>query len=348
MLSDRARIILFWVTIGLMVVITIGAATTILRACGVLGAKEPPPEITPSEINLCPGEQRQFSLEGDADVTWEASGGTITENGLFTAGDTPGEYTVIVIPEGKQDEAEAIVHIVDCTPTPEPTLTPTVEPTVEATPTPTPEAAEPAEGADEQGDIIYYETGEPASAPAGIDIQAANINTGMGVTLQPSEETPEALSDFAGEGDILLWLSLYEAVPDPPTSYMNWLFALDADGNTETGRQPGAAQINPDLGDEVAVGISYNTEAGDFEPYTLVWDGTQEDWVAGPEARYQIDETRTVIGLALSLEELRGTLAEVEAATALEGVKGRAAAETYTVVDGNVRRVIDFYPNRPE
>jgi hypothetical protein len=348
MLSDRARIILFWVTIGLMVVIAIGAATTILRACGVLGAKEPPPEITPTEINLCPGEQRQFSLESDIDVTWEAGGGTITENGLFTAGDTPGEYTVIAVPEGRQEEAEAIVHIVDCTPTPEPTPTPTAEPTVAATATPTPEADEPVEGTDAQDDIVYYDNGEPASAPAGIDIQAANINMEREVTLQPTENMPEALSDFAGEGDILLWLSLYEPIPDQPPAYTNWLFALDVDGNPETGRQPGQAQINPDLGDEVAVGISYNPETGAFEPYTLVWNEAQGDWVAGPEARYQIDETRTVMGLALSLEDLRGALTEAEAATSLEGVKGRAAAETYVVVDEEVRRVIDFYPDRPE
>jgi uncharacterized protein len=54
------------------------------------------------------------------------------------------------------------------------------------------------------------------------------------------------------------------------------------------------------------------------------------------------------MGLALSLEDLRGALTEAEAATSLEGVKGRAAAETYVVVDEEVRRVIDFYPDRPE
>jgi hypothetical protein len=351
MLNDRARIILFWLTIGLMLVVAVLAAVTILRACGGLPIRTgPPPAITPPEISLCVGDQQRFTVEGDAQVSWEATGGTISDEGVFSAGDTLGDYTVTATREDSGQAAGAIVHIVACTPTPTATPLPTVVPTATPTPTLAPEAAgsaTPSAGVDAQGDIGAYDTGAPIeSPPVGVDIRAASAGSDLRTDLQPTGDVPAELAEWREEGEAFFWISLYDAIPDAPTSYSNWLFVLDVDGNTETGRAVGSRRINPDLGDELAVGVSYNTGTGAFEPYSLVWDADIDNWATGPEVRYTFGESRTVVGLALSLESLEGALSETSGiALTAESVSGRAAAESYTA-DGE--RVIDFYPDLPE
>ena len=351
-LNDRARIILFWFTIALMLGVAVLAAVTILRACGGLPVRsEPPLTITPPEVSLCPGEEQQFAITGDVDVTWEASGGTIGEEGSYTAGDSPGDYTVSASREESGQAAGAIVHIIPCTPTPTTTPLPTLPPTATPEPTPTPEPTEPTTTSsvnpDAQGDVGAYETGAPVeSPPTGVDILAASIRSDLGVSLEPTEDVPTELADWSEEGEALLWMTLYDAVPDPPRAYMNWLFVIDTDGDTETGRPVGSRRINPDLGDEVAVGVSYNANTEAYEPYSLVWDTDAEGWATGPEVRYTFVQTRTVVGLALSMEALEETIGQANAAPLdPEAAMGRAAAETY-LADG--ARVIDFYPNLPE
>ncbi len=353
-LNDRARIILFWFTIALMLAVAILAAVTILRACGGLPMQsEPPLTITPPEVSLCPGDQQQFAVASDADVTWEASGGTINAEGVFTAADTPGDYTVSVTREESGRAAGAIVHVVACTPTPTATPLPTVPPTTMPEPTApaaTPEPTAPTASSanpDPQGDIGVYDTGAPIeSPPAGADIAAASISPDSKISLQPTEDVPEELADWSEEGETFFWMSLYDAIPDPPLGYMNWLFVIDTDGNSETGRPVGSARINPDLGDEVALGVSFNANTGAYESYALVWDAENEAWANGPEVRYTFAESRTVVGLALSSEALEEAIAQADAApVAPDAAKGRAAAETY-LADGT--RVIDFYPNLPE
>jgi hypothetical protein len=344
LLNDRARIILFWFTIGLMLVVAILAATTILRACGGLPTqREPAVTITPSEVSLCPGEQQQFAVDDDVSVTWEATGGTVDRQGVFTAGDTPGDYTVTATREGSGQAAGAIVHVIACTPTPTPTPLPTTVPT--SAPTATPAAsATPSTNPDPQGDVGTYETGATIeSAPDGVDIRSASIEPDLSLSLQPAQNVPAELSGWRAEGEAFFWLSLYNAIPDPPADYMNWLFVLDIDGDSQTGRPVGSRRINPDFGDEVAVGVSYNTNTEAYEPYSLVWDDGQ--WANGPEVRYTFGESRTVVGLALSLEDLEGALSQTSGVTpSPDAMKARAAAETYA--DG--QRVIDFYPNLPE
>ncbi len=353
-LSNRARIILFWFTIAMMILVAIVAALTILRACGgPMLPQEPAPAISPPEVNLCPGDQQQFTVTDAEGITWEATGGAITADGLFTAGDAPGEYAVTATRSDSGRSGTAIVHVVACTPTPTPipsptptTLPPTATPTAEPT---TPASTETGGGEDQgdaQGDVGTYETGDPVEAPqTGVDIRDASIAPDLSVTLQPGGDMPAELSDLAAEGDVLLWLSLHEAIPDPPAAYTNWLFALDVDGNTGTGRAAGSARINPDLGDEFVVGVTYNPANGAYEPYTLVWDANAGAWADGPDVRYKIGESRTTLGFALSLDALTQALADAGgAALANEVVRGRAAAETYV----GETRVIDFYPNRPE
>jgi hypothetical protein len=224
------------------------------------------------------------------------------------------------------------------TPTVPPTETPTLEPTSTSTPTPLP---------DPQGDVGAYASGEPVEEPpAGVDISAASPDPDLRVALQPGEGTPAELVEWVAEGEVLLWIALYEPIPDPPTQYMEWLFALDLDGDLETGRQPGTARINPDLGMEAAIGVYYNLSGERYAAYLLVWD--PEQGVLTPQVgpvRFTLDESHTLIGLALSLETLTQAVAQTADVTVVpEAVKGRAAA----LSDVAGLRVIDFYPDRPE
>lgn len=349
MLSDRARIILFWFTIALMVIVAVLAAMTILRACGGPAAEEQLPKISPGEISLCQGERHQFAVAEGGDVAWEATGGTISQDGRYTAGEDIGEYTVTAKRDGSRRAGTVIVHIIVCTPTPTPRPTPTPLPTPTPTepPTPTPEEGAGPTSGDAQGDVGAYETGAPVEgAPAGVDISSAGVGGALKTALRPTGGISAELSDFPGEGEVLLWISLHEAIPDPPAAYTNWLLVLDVDGSTDTGRPPGSRRINPDLGDEVAVGVSYNPETEAYEPYALVWDSEQADWTSGPDTRYTVVESRKIVGLALSMEALGQAVSEASGTTiAPDAANARAAAETYTA-EGN--RVIDFYPELPE
>jgi hypothetical protein len=293
-------------------------------------------------------------VEGDVEVTWQATGGAISEDGLFVAGDAPGDYIVTATEGDSRQTVTAVVHVVACTTvaptalpvTPTVTATPTLAPPPVAIPTATPPSGAAASSIDPQGDVGTYDTGDPvASPPAGADIRTASVNADLGVALQPTEDVPAGLSGWAAEDEILLWISLYEPVPDPPTVYSDWLFALDVDGNTETGRPVGSARINPDLGTEAAIGVDYNPVSGEYSPYFLVWDPAQGGWTESIEGtRYWMNESRTLIGLALSLETLTQNVAQTTGATlAPDAVKGRVAA-----LSAGEQTVIDFYPNRPD
>ena len=344
MLNDRAREILFWFTIGMIILVAVVAVITILRACGGPVAMEPPPAINPGEISLCAGERHQFTVEGDVEVTWQATGGTISESGLFTAGDVPGDYTITATRDGSRQVAEAIVHVVACTPVPTPTPAPTPIPTPTATPTPEPTPLPPA---DTQGDVSAYESGASVEqVPAGVDIQAASVAPDLRVELQPTAGVPAELAGWATEGEVLLWISLYEPVPASLAQYTDWLFALDLDGDTGTGRPAGTARINPDLGTEAAIGVSYNPASGKYEPYFWMWDPAQGDWTEGPGlVRFYLNESRTLIGLALPLETLTHNVTQTTGVTVVpEAVKGRAAALSFA----GEQAVVDFYPDRPE
>ena len=342
MLNDRARVILFWFTVGMMILVAVVAVVTILRACGGPVSNEPALTVSPAEVSLCSGEQHQFTAGGEGEITWEATGGTISGSGLFLAGDTPGDYTVSVTRNGSRRKAEAIVHVVACTPTPTPVPSPTPAPT--STPTPEPTAIPPA---DPQGDVGTYESGARVeSFPAGMDIRAASVADDLRVDLQPTAVIPEQLSTWVASGELLVWITLHGPVPDPPTVFTDWLFVMDLDGDVTTGRPAGAARINPDLGTETAIGVSYNPAVGEYEPYLWLWDNGQEDWTEVPNVvRFYLDESRTVIGLALSLDMLTQNAAQFSGVTLVpEAVRGRAAALSYT----GEQAVIDFYPERPE
>ena len=344
LVNDRTRIVLFWFTIGLMLVVAVLAGLAILRACGGLPVqREPSPSIVPSQASLCPGQQQQFSVQEDLSVRWQATGGSIDADGLFTAGENPGAYSVTAEVEGSHRAAAAVVNVVACTPPPTATPAPTSTPTPPPTPTATPSIT-PSLDLDPQGDVVTYADGEPVeSPPPGVDLRGASIDPDLSVALQPTDGVPEELVDWWEEDEALLWVSLYEPVPDPPARTMNWLVVIDVDGSAETGRPTGSRLINPDIGDEVALGVTYNNTTETYEPYSMVWDGSQ--WATGPQIRYTFAEDRTVIGMAVSLEALEQALARVDAAALVPGeARARAAAETYL---GDGTRVIDFYPDLP-
>ena len=229
-------------------------------------------------------------------------------------------------------------------PTPTDTPAPTETPMPES-PLPTPVPTDP------QGDVGAYEDGAPVEAPpAGADIRVASVGPDLRVVLQPTEGVPAELAEWAAEAETgdeaLLWIALYEPVPDPPTAYTEWIFALDLDGDVETGRPADSARINPDIGMEVAIAAYYQPTGGEYASYFLVWDPAQGGWVNGPgELRFTLDESRTLVGLALPLETLTQAVAQITGVTvAPEAVRGRAAVVSRV----GEQRVIDFYPDRPD
>jgi hypothetical protein len=352
MLSDRVRVLLFWFTILMMLAVAVVAALTILQAFNVFEPKLKQETtaaltISPAEVSLCTGEQQRFTVDEDVEITWQASGGTIDENGIFTAGEEPGDY-VVEAGRGRLRKAlKADVHVIACTPVPtmapSPTLLPSpTPPPATATPTMAPPTPTPV---DPQGDIGTYATGAPAEAPgAGIDIRDASVASDLSVALQSPADVPPEFANLAGEGEVLLWIALHEPAPAQPEVYTDWLFSLDLDGNVETGRPAGSARINPDLGDEAVIGVRDDAGGGGYAPYLLVWSPAQGGWEEVPDAvRYQMNESRTLIGLVVSLDTLTQAVAETTGVTlAPDAVNGRAAALSYVGGEG----VIDFYPDR--
>jgi hypothetical protein len=225
------------------------------------------------------------------------------------------------------------------TPTQAPTSTPTstAVPTLTPSPTPTP---------DPQGDVGDYNSGVPVEGVSpGVDIHDASVGGDMRVDLGSTERVPVELSDCADEeeGEALLWISLYEPVPDAPVYNTQWLIVLDLDGDIATGRPTDTVRINPDLGYEAAIGISYEDR---YVSYLLVWDPAQARLIGVPDAvRFCQDESRTLIGLVLSLETLAQNVAQTTGVTLVpDAVKGRVAVVSYV----GERKVADFYPDLPE
>jgi len=341
-LSDKMRGVLFWGTLALIVGVVFLALFTILRGCGGPVSKPegeiPEIVVSPSEVSLCLGQGQQFVVNSDSAV-WVASGGTIGDGGMYAPGDEVGDYIVEAQEEDSGRKAEAVVHIMVCTPTPLPTFTPA--PTVMPTETPTPQPTVPLVE-DAQGDVGTYESGAPVDgAPSGVDIRSANIGLDLSVSLQPGPDLSEALEGWPEEGEAVVWMTLWNPVPEKPDAYTEWLVALDLDGDTATGRPPGAGRINPDLGDEVAIGVGFDPSVGEYEPYVLVWNSDLGDWEDGPAAvRFTISESRTVVAFAVPMDVLT-QIAGTDGV--LQKARGRVAVLSYV----GEQTVIDFFPDRP-
>jgi hypothetical protein len=188
-----------------------------------------------------------------------------------------------------------------------------------------------------------------------MDISGASPGPDLRVALQPADDVPAELAGWAAEDEVLLWITLYEPIPELPAEYREWVFALDLDGDIETGRPAGSARINgrpagsarinPDLGMEVAVALYYDPASEEYGTYLLVWDTDQGKWATGPETRYYLGEPRTLVGLALPLETLTQVVAETSGVTVVsEAARGRAAA----LAETGEQKMIDFYPDLPD
>lgn len=227
-------------------------------------------------------------------------------------------------------------------PTPIPTPSVDLSPTAVLSPT----TASPPSSLDARGDVMVYDTGEPVAAfPGGIDIQSASVGADLRVSLRPTDDAPAELADWATGDDVLLWLSLHDPIPNPPDAFTDWVFVLDVDSDPATGRPSGTVLINPDLGYEVAIGVSYNETSVNYEPYFLVWDPGQGRLVSANAPRFMVNESRTLIGWVLPMASLTESVEQVAGATLSPGaVRGRAAAQS--IAGG--RKVIDVYPELPE
>ncbi|NLF03100.1 MAG: hypothetical protein GX601_19225 [Anaerolineales bacterium] len=361
MLKHRGRLILFWFTIALIATVATVAVATIIRMVrGSEGSSRVVLLVTPADVSLCPGSQQHFTV---ADVEpgllrWEATGGSISADGAYVAGETPGEYAVTAIGDAEQQSGQAVVRIVGCTAALVPTAAPAATPeatsvtAAEATSEPTLAASTAAAPSapltnDAQGDVLTYEGAAPTTAaPAGVDIRSASVAADGRISVEPVAGTPQELLDWTQEGEMLLWISLYEPVQDPPTVYTYWLFALDMDGDPATGRTPGTARINPDLGDEATVGVYFDPTSGAYVPDLSVWDSAQASWVTITDgARYYFSEDRTLIGLAVPYEPLVSQVASRSNVTAApEAIRGRAGALSYA----GDQPVVDFYLDRAD
>jgi len=335
------RTILFWVTIILIMGVVLIALFTILRGCGgPAPVEEERAEmvVSPAEVNVCLGQSQKFLVNSDS-VTWVASGGTMSDDGMYIPGSEIGDFIIEAQEEGSRRKAEAIVHIMMCTPTPLPTFTPL--PTLAPTQTPVPQPTVPPIE-DAQGDVETYESGAPVEgAPSGVDIRSANIGLDLSVVLEPGPDLPDVLVDWVQQGDAVVWMTLWSPIPETPGVYTQWLAALDLDGNVATGRPAGAGRINPDFGDEVAIGLEFDPSTGEYEPHLLVWDSNQGAWADGPATvRFFIDESRTVVALALPMD----VIAQVVGAEGIsDAVRGRVAVLSYV----GEQTIIDFFPDRP-
>jgi hypothetical protein len=198
------------------------------------------------------------------------------------------------------------------TDTPVPTETPSPTPILIITPASGPTPTPPL---DLEDDISVYANGNPVERgrqPDGVDIRTASVGADLRVVLQPVEGVPPELADWATGDEVLLWISLYDPIPDPPAAFTDWVFVLDLDGDASTGRPAGAVRANPDLGYEVAIGVSYDDANDQYEPYFLVWAPEESVLVLGPEApRFVLSNARTLIGLALPLETLTGSVERI-------------------------------------
>lgn len=335
--------------------------------------------VLPAEVTLNPREGWQFrAVAGDRVIPgakWMATGGDIGPEGFYVAPDTPGDYQIIAQHPSSNYRSAATVHVVATDgitaeqppgptestppdqPTPVPTATLTMTPIgptpVEPTPVPptTVSTRTPSPSSlflfDDVGDLVSFDTLAPvASAPPGTDIRAVCFNGGRQLVRTIPGELAGEISDWNTEENLILWLTFHEPVPTASDMERYWIFALDTDNNTATGRPVGEGIINPDIGVEVTIGV-YSNPAADIElaPYALVWNArlvTSEPQILDLEAHLSAARGALFIRVPVaSLTETIRTLSEVE--SDWDQAVGRALA-TATTGEGVVA---DFAPERP-
>ena len=77
--------------------------------------------VSPQTVTLTPGAVQQFDVHGErGKVSWKATGGSVTSRGRFTAGTTPGSFTVQVTNKGVTATAIVIIAAALAPPPPPP------------------------------------------------------------------------------------------------------------------------------------------------------------------------------------------------------------------------------------
>lgn len=340
MLEGPLRRILGWATVAVVVVVVASAIASVVQMLARPRPAARALQILPPDVSLCPGQTVDFETDPPlSDVEWAATGGgEISPEGQYTAADVAGDYEVQAAGPGGE-RGRALVHVILCTPTPTPSPVPTPTPSPTPVPTPTPIPA-----ADPQGDVTLYTVGEPVEPPnPGLDIRNASVAPDLRVALTSREGLPAGLAEWAQEGEAVLWIALYDPLPERPLVNIDWLFVLDVDGDPSTGRPPGTRPLNVDLGDEAAVGIFYTLETGTYTPFLSVWDPAQEGFISTPtEVRFFLSEDRRLIGLGIPLATLRDEVARTAGVTLVpEAVRGRAAAIAFVAPEP----IADLYPD---
>ncbi|HEY89170.1 MAG TPA: hypothetical protein G4N98_05480 [Thermoflexia bacterium] len=231
------------------------------------------------------------------------------------------------------------------TPIPTPTYTP-VPPTL--TPPNRPTLAPVAFASDASADAVDFNALVPLTTTlAGVDIQAAGFDEAGHLLAELPEELAAQVADWAPADNLILWMRLHTAVPVEQAGIVYWLFALDTDGDLETGRPVGDGLINPDMGAEVTLGVHSNPATGlQFEPYMSIWDQARAE-----SKRYELtaemkfSPEREILFLRvpkLKLGELLSELSNVE--PEWERTVGRAAI----LFEAENGLAVDFCPDIPE
>jgi hypothetical protein len=329
--------------------------------------------VLPEEITLRPGAGWQFrAVAGNRlmpGVTWTATGGEIGPEGFYVAPDTPGDYQIIAQHPNSSYRAAATVHVVAAGVTAEPlsiptettapiqptamlATTPTVTPTATASSSPTSAPTQTSAPAstlffDAADDLVDFDTLAPiAAAPPGTDIRATCFDGERQLVQAIPKELTGDISDWDMESNVILWITFQEPVPEIPDMERYWIFALDVDGDTATGRPVSEGIINPDIGVEATIGVHSNPAAGiELAPYALIWNGqlgTSETQTLALEAR--LSTTRDALFVRVPAEPLAETIRTL---SEVEPNWDRATGRTLTTATTGEGTVADFAPERP-
>lgn len=222
-------------------------------------------------------------------------------------------------------------------PTPSPTLTPTSRPTL----------APVTFVSDSSADAVDFNTLVPLTTTlAGVDIQAAGFDEAGHLLTELPGELAAQVADWSPVDNLILWMRLHTAVPVEQTGIIYWLFALDTDGDLETGRPVGDGLINPDMGAEVTLGVHSNPATGlQFEPYMSIWDPVRAEsrrYELAAEVKFSPERDILFLRVPkLKLGELLSELSNVE--PEWERTVGRAAI----LFEGGSGLAVDFCPDIP-
>jgi hypothetical protein len=335
--------------------------------------------VLPSEVTLHPGDGWQFrAVAGDRVIPgakWTATGGDIGPEGFYVAPDTPGDYQIIAQHPNSDYRAAATVHVVGTEDAPaEPSLSPTesatpVQPTTASTAastttpirptqaesTPVPPTTAPTRTSspspsiffDDVDDLVSFDTLESVTiAPPGTDIRAACFNGGRQMMRTIPGELASEISDWNTEENLVLWLTFHEPVPTALDMERFWIFALDTDGDTATGRPVGEGIINPDIGVEATIGVHSDPAAGiELAPYIMVWNArlvTLESQTLDLEAR--LSAARDALFIRVPAGPLTETIRTLSGVEPNWGQTIGRALATAATSEGTVA---DFAPERP-